>query len=235
MCWSATASAAMVVAGGTATVVLLRRGEPPAIWATVGYFTVMEALQAAGYAVVDQCGSGANASITVLSYLHIALQPLFINAFAMAIAPVPPDRRMRRRVWLLAGLASAFLLLRLLPLPALGTCAAGEVLCGPAWCLRSGAWHIAWEVPLNGLPAALGLPLQFPSYMLAVFALPLVYGAWRFVLFHAVAGPLLASALTRDPNEMPAIWCLFSIGILAISLSPFIRHRVMGAPRAAPA
>lgn len=235
MCWSATASVAMVAAGGAATVVLFWRGEPRAIWATVGYFTVMEALQAAGYAVVDQCGSRANVSITLLSYLHIAFQPLFINAFAMATAPVAPTAQLRRWVWLLAGLATAFLLLRLVPAPALGVCAPGEVLCGPAWCLRAGEWHIAWEVPLNGLPAAMGLPLQFPSYMLAVFALPLVYGAWRFVLFHAMAGPLLASALTGDPNEMPAIWCLFSIGILAISLNPALRHGVMRAPRRRPA
>ena len=71
--------------------------------------------------------------------------------------------------------------------------------------------------------------MQFPAYFLAVFALPLVYGAWRFVAFHAMAGPVLAHLLTRDPDEMPAVWCLFSIGILAIALSPFIRQRVMAA------
>ncbi|MDU8943841.1 DUF5765 domain-containing protein [Ovoidimarina sediminis] len=235
MCWSATASVAMVAAGGVGAAITLRRGDPAAIWATLGFFTVMEGLQATGYAVIDQCGSPANRTITILSYLHIALQPLFINAFAMAIAPVRPGPQVRRWVWALAGLASAVLFLRLVPLPALGFCVPGEVLCGPAWCLRSGEWHIAWEVPLNGLPTALGIPFQFPSYMLAVFALPLVYGAWRFVLFHAAAGPLLASLLTRDPNEMPAIWCLFSIGILAIALSPFIRHKVMRAHVPGPA
>ncbi len=61
------------------------------------------------------------------------------------------------------------------------------------------------------------------------FILPLVYGAWRFVLFTYVAGPVAAITLTTDPNEMPAIWCLFSIGLLLISLSPLVRHRVMGA------
>ena len=83
-------------------------------------------------------------------------------------------------------------------------------------------------MPLNGLFSS--ELLQFPSYFLAVFVLPLVYGAWRFVMFHALAGPILAASLTTDPNEMPAIWCLFSIGIILISLSPMIRHRVMGAP-----
>jgi len=30
---------------------------------------------------------------------------------------------------------------------------------------------------------------------------------------------------------MPAVWCLFSIGILMIGLSPFVRYSVMGAHR----
>lgn len=229
MCWSATASVAMVAAGGVATAVTLKRGEPKAIWVTIGFFTLMEALQAGGYAVVDQCGTRANQTITILSYLHIAVQPLFINAFAMAIAPLEVARQMRRWVWILAASASFLLVLRLVPIDGFGTCTSGEVLCGPAWCLRSGEWHIGWEVPLNGLPSHFGIPVQFPSYMMAVFLLPLVYGAWRFVFFHALFGPFLAANLTNDPNEMPAIWCLFSIGILAISLSPFIRYRIMGA------
>ena len=53
-----------------------------------------------------------------------------------------------------------------------------------------------------------------------------VDGAWRFVLVHAFAGPILASMLTDNPNEMPAVWCLLSIAILCIGLSPFVRRRV---------
>lgn len=225
----------MVAIGGAATAVTLLRGEPRGIWVTLGYFTVMEALQATGYAVVDECGSPANRTVTVLSYLHIAFQPLFINAFAMAIVPTDISPRMRSWVWAAAGFATALLLLRLAPVEVLGSCRPGDVLCGIDWCLRSGNWHIAWEVPLNGGPAALGIPGQFPAYVLAVFVLPLAYGAWRFVLFHLAVGPVLASFLTGDPNEMPAVWCLFSIGIIVVSLSPFVRHRLFGAPATAPA
>ena len=229
MCWSAYASVAMVAAGCVATATTLSRGEPKGIWVTLAYFTLMEGLQASGYAVVDQCGSGANLTITALSYFHIAFQPIFINAFAMAIAPSEPTPAMRRWVWTLTVLASALLLLRLAPIDAFGRCLPGEILCGPEWCLRSGEWHIGWEVPLNAIPGVLGIPFQFPSYVLAVFLLPLFYGAWRFVLFHVAVGPILASLLTDDANEIPAIWCLFSIGILLISLSSLVRHKVMGA------
>ena len=90
-------------------------------------------------------------------------------------------------------------------------------------------------MPLNDLPRSLGLTtVQFPAYLLAVFVLPLAYGAWRFVLFHALAGPILAGTLTDNPLEMPAIWCLFSIGIILIALSPGIRYGLFGAARPEP-
>lgn len=237
MCWSENASIAMVGLGVLATVVTARRFEPAAIPVAIGFFTAMEALQVGGYWVVDACQSEANRNVTVLSYLHIALQPLFINAFAMATAPSEVSTDMRRRVYALASVATALMLLRLLPFEGVTPCAPGTHLCGPAFCTVSGEWHIAWEMPLNDVWRTLGVPfadkLPFPSYMLSVFVLPLLYGAWRFALFHAVVGPILASFLTRDPNEMPAVWCLFSIGIVLLSLSPAIRGKILGSARPA--
>jgi len=225
--------------GAGAVAVTAVRGEPRAIWLTLGYFTAMEVLQAAGYAVVDQCGSVGNRSITLLSYLHIAFQPLFINAFAMAIAPRPIGPTMRRWVYGATGLCTALILLRLIPAESFGVCRVGEAMCNTRLCLVSGDWHIGWQLPLNGLynplNDALGTRIVFPDYYFAVFLLPLFYGAWRFVAFHFVAGPLVARALTSNPDEMPAVWCLFSIGILLISLSPFVRHSIMGAHRPAEA
>lgn len=229
MCWSETASVGMVAIGGAATAVTFLRGDPKAIWLAMGYFTAMEGLQALGYSFVDQCGAPENRLITQLSYLHIAFQPLFINAFAMAIAPEPVPQRVQHRVYVLCALASAVLLFRLIPVEALGSCRPGDILCGADWCLVSGDWHIGWAVPLNDLWRTLSLPVQFPLYMASVFLLPLIYGAWRFVVFHAVMGPIMALLLTDNPLEMPAIWCLFSIGLLIIGLSPVIRVRVFKA------
>lgn len=235
MCWNATASVAMVGLGFGAVAITAMRGEPRAIWLTLGYFTAMEGLQAAGYSVVDQCGSTGNRTITQLSYLHIVFQPLFLNAFAMAIAPAPVPVRVQRWVYAVASVCSALMLLRLVPFDWAGVCTAGTSLCSEAFCTVSGNWHIAWQVPLNDLywpiSRLLGLQIEFPDYFIAAFVLPLVYGAWRFVLFHLMAGPTLAWVLTSNPDEMPAVWCLFAIGILMIGLSPFARHSVMGAHR----
>lgn len=230
MCWSMEASIGMVAAGIGATAFTFARGEPPAIWLTLGYFAVMEALQVAGYAVVDQCGTTANRSVTVLSYLHIVFQPFFINAFALELVPGAVRRRARVAVFSVCAVSSLVMLAQIIPSPWFGVCQPGSVLCAERWCTVSGDWHIAWDVPYNGLmlraEQIFGTQSGFPTYMIAAFILPLVYGAWRFVIVHAVAGPLLAASLTSDPNEMPAIWCLFSIAILVIGLSPLVRQSV---------
>ena len=52
MCWSGEASAALAVIGFTSTGYLLYKGESKALAAGMGYFTLMEALQAYTYSVV---------------------------------------------------------------------------------------------------------------------------------------------------------------------------------------
>ncbi|NKX46229.1 DUF5765 domain-containing protein [Roseicyclus persicicus] len=235
MCWSEPASLAMAGLGAAAAVVTARRGDTPAIPVTLAFFAAMEALQFWGYQAIDQCGLPGNRWATILSWVHIALQPTFINAFALAVvAPALAPAR-RRLVLALAGLASALLLLRLAPFGWAGACLPGTHLCGPDWCTRSGTWHLAWDMPLNDLAGALtgGVLTRwgaYPDYMLAVFVLPLAYGGWRFVLMHASLGPVLATLLTDDPGEMPAIWCLFSVGLVLLALSPWLRARVGPTP-----
>jgi hypothetical protein len=229
MCWSMAVSAAMVGVGGVATAVTLHRRDTPAVPLTLAYFTLMEGLQVAGYTVIDQCGTPANQTVTLLSILHIVFQPLIINAFAMALVARPVGLAMRTLVFGLAAASSVLMLLQLYPFDWAGPCLPGSQLCAERLCTVSGDWHLAWDVPYNGLITGLPLPeavaaLGFPSYMLAAFALPLLYGAWRFVLFHAVAGPILAGLLTDNPNEVPAIWCLFSIAIILVALSPLVRR-----------
>jgi len=230
MCWSVEASVGMVAIGTIAAAVTYRRGDPPAIWLTLGFFTIMEALQVAGYGVVDQCGTAENETVTVLSYLHIVIQPFFINAIAMELVPDVVKRRARVGVFAACAVSSLVMMAQIIPAAQLGDCLPGSPLCADRWCTVSGDWHIAWDVPYNGLLVGIerifGFYSGFPTYMAAAFILPLFYGAWRFVAVHLVSGPILAAYLTTDPNEMPAIWCLFSIAILLIGLSPLVRQQV---------
>jgi len=219
----------MVGIGAVATVVTVARGRPWAVPTALGYFTVMEALQAAGYLVVDDCGSPVNQSLTLLSYLHIAFQPLIINAFALELVPADVKRRVAPWVYGGCALSAAVMLMQLYPFEWAGTCVPGTSLCGVELCLKSGTWHIAWDVPYNGLLVPfedwLGFDIRFPTYTLTVFVIPFVYGAWRFVVLHLIAGPGLGSLLTSNPNEMPAVWCLFSIGIILIGSSQAVADR----------
>lgn len=235
MCWSASASVGMVAIGGVAAGVSWARGDPKAIWLTLGYFTFMEGLQAAGYAVIDQCTDPANKALAWGSYLHIAFQPIAVNAFAMALAPVALAARDQRIVYGLAMLASAIMILQTLPITYLGACDPDSPLCGLVSCVISGDWHQGWTLPLNGLfntwPNVSAFLTPFPAYFLAVFLMPVFYGAWRFALFHLALGPVAAYLLTSNPHEMPAIWCLFSIGIAIVALSPRVRYGLFGARR----
>jgi hypothetical protein len=220
----------MIALGAVATVLTVKRRDPPAVPLALGYFTLMEALQLAGYAVLDECGNPLNEVVTLLSFLHIAFQPFVLNAFAMELVPVADKARAKPWVYGACALSTVVMLLQVYPFAWAGACLAGTTLCGPALCTVAGEWHIAWQVPFNGLlvpfEALLGTWLGLPTYAAAFFLLPLAYGAWRFVVFHIVAGPILVSQLTRDPNEMPAIWCFFSVGLMLMSLSPWLRARV---------
>jgi hypothetical protein len=232
MCFGLPVTVAMVGVGAAAAVHTARIGRPAAVPLALGYFALMEALQAAGYLVIDRCGSPANQVVTYLSMLHIAFQPFVINAFAMELTPGPVSARTRWLVYLACAVASVVMLLQLYPFGWATACTPGSTLCGAQLCTVWGTWHLAWDVPYANLfawaPAAFGWQ-TFPSYLLAVFLLPVLYGAWRFALFHLAVGPVLAGLLTDDPNEVPAIWCLFSIGILLLALTPGLwRSRAPG-------
>jgi hypothetical protein len=227
MCFSLAVSAGMVIAGAVATTVTIRRGAPPAFPITLAYFTVMEGLQIGGYLVINQCGTPANQTVTFLSILHIVFQPFFINAFAMALLPGDVGARVKMLAYGACGLSATVMLMQLYPFEWAGTCRPGSVLCGSTLCTVSGDWHLAWNVPYNGLLNKLTrVYIEFPTYVASAFLVPLLYGAWRFVVFHAIVGPIAANILTSNPNEAPAIWCLFSIGIILIAMSPFIRRQL---------
>ena len=238
MCWGIEVTAGMTAVGVAGAVLTARRGDPAAVPLTLLYFAVMEGLQLAGYMVIDQCGTPANRAVTGLSMLHIALQPVVINAFMLAWLAPGLGAAARRRVMGLAVAASVLILLQMLPWPWFDACAIGQPFCGEVLCTVSGNWHLAWTLPytdvLSGPDRWLGTNFGFPTYVLAVFVMPLFYGAWRFALFHALVGPVAANLLTSNVNEAPAIWCIVSVLILGIVLIPGAR-RLFAAGRSAPA
>jgi hypothetical protein len=228
MCWSLEASAAVATAGFAAAGYSAYRRDSPAVYATLGYFSVMEALQCATYLFIDDCESAGNQLATVLGYLHIAFQPFFINLLALHFVPHRISRLVAPWVYTLCFIGTIGMLLQLYPFEWAGSCAAGRPLCGEPLCALSGEWHIAWQVPTNGigngLQGVVGLESGFPSYVIMSFVAPVLYGSWRLALFHYLLGPTLAHQLTDNLNEWPAVWCLLSVGLLLIAVESPLRR-----------
>jgi hypothetical protein len=233
MCWSGEASAVLATVGISATIYIAKKGESKELWMPLGYFAFMELLQAVTYIFIDQCGSPWNQFLTYVGYVHIAFQPFFANMVGMYFIPEKLKHKIQKPVYAICSVAAIVILAKLIPEAALGNCQiAIEGYCGQFACSTSGLWHIAWQLPLNGLlsgaqPWLFGFEygIHALAYILVVFIMPLLYGSWRFVALHFVMGPVISGLTTNDPNEFIAVWCLYSIALcIAVIKSPIRRH-----------
>ena len=233
MCWSGEASAVLATVGISATVYIAKKDESKELWMPLGYFALMELLQAVTYVFIDQCSSPWNQALTYLGYVHISLQPFFANMVGMYFIPKELKQKIQTPVYVICGAAAVIILAKLIPGASLGTCSAGvEGYCGSIACSTSGLWHIAWQLPLNGLMSGaqsylfgFEYGLHAFTYIIVAFIMPVLYGSWRFVLLHVVMGPVISHWTTNDPNEFIAVWCLYSIALcIAVIKSPIRKH-----------
>lgn len=223
MCWTAAASITATTIGAAATLYAVKKDVPKERTFALGFFTLMELLQAISYASIGQCDMSGNKLLTYLSLTHIALQMPVISAFMLSYTPKKVRKKWLKPVMTLSFIGTLLMLTRIyMPLmwdvPKAWMCRAGDALCGEKSCSYMGTWHLAWRLPL------LGFDPSFLIYFGLVFFLPILYGSWRISAFHFLVGPFLSSFLSTDHNEIPAIWCLFSIAILiAIFFGPLKR------------
>lgn len=226
MCWSGEASAVLASVGLATTAYAAYKKEPTVLWVCLGYFSLMELLQAYTYTVINECGNPANQIATLLGYLHISFQPFFINAISMHFTPKRIAQRVAPYAYGFCFFSVIFMIIQLYPFDWAGACYPTRTLCSEQLCSVRGNWHIAWNVPTNGLCNwSTNTPFAgFPTYVLAAFVLPVLYGSWRFTLYHLLLGPGLSRLLTDNYNEIPAIWCLLSIGILLLVVKTPLRQ-----------
>lgn len=230
MCWSGEASTVLASIGIAGTAYAVYKKEPTPLWIALGYFSLMEALQAYTYTVINQCSLPANQIATLLGYLHIAFQPFFANAVALHFIDQRVSKKIAAPVYFLCFAAAIITLIQVYPFDWAGVCNPKRPLCGPQLCSVSGNWHIAWEVPTNGIGNYFvdsGIPFLADGYLgytLTVFLLPVLCGSWRVTTYHALMGPMLAGLLTNNINEWPAVWCLLSIGLLLIVVKTPVRQ-----------
>jgi hypothetical protein len=218
MCWNGQASAALATAGIAGTLYAAYKKEPVSLWTCLGYFSLMEILQAYTYSVIDQCNNPSNQVATLLGYLHITFQPFFINAVSLHFIPQRIAKKIAPAAYAVCFAAAIMMIIKLYPFGWAGHCKPGRPMCGALLCSIHGSWHIAWSLPINDVGE------HFSWYLLAGFIVPMLYGSWRFTLYHLLAGPLLALATTRNMNEWPAVWCLLSIAFMLVVVKTPIRR-----------
>lgn len=216
MCWSAPVSLAIGAAGLGVAAYGHKKGESKYITLPLAFFSLMELLQFAGYLYIDQCALGANNWLTLISYVHIAFQPIFINMYLMYSLPRRPSKRVRQYIYAACLAVTTLLLIKLVPFAPDTLCKIGQTLCGPQMCTVSGTWHIGWSVPLYNFP----IPGDaFIYYALVCMLLPLFYGAWYATALYVLTGPFLAYYLASgNPLEWPAIWCFYSVILIIITM-----------------
>lgn len=223
MCWSATASLAFgatgVVVAGTAH----QRGVGRGFTIPLAYFSLMEFLQFASYLYLNECSLTVNSVVTLLSYIHIAFQPLFMNMFFMWSMREHFSQQMKTYVYGASLIGTAIILLKLIPFNPSAVCAIGQTLCERTLCSMSGSWHLAWTVPQYVWPIPGDVMIY---YSLVAFVLPLFYKAYTQVAYAVVLGPVLAFILASgSPLEWPSIWCFYSVWLLFYSLWMYSRRR----------
>ena len=228
MCWSGEASATLATIGLASTVYAAYKKEPLVLCIALGYFSLMELLQAFTYTVIDQCELPSNQMATLLGYLHIAFQPFFINAVSMHFINRSVARRIAPVVYICCFISALMMVIQVYPFDWAGHCPVGlRTMCGEKLCSVHGNWHIAWEVPANGIGNWLDkywYLSAYISYVVTGFLIPTLYGSWRCTLYHLMMGPLLARLTTNNMNEWPAVWCLLSIGLLLIVVKTPVRQ-----------
>lgn len=222
MCWNGWASAGIAVTGLSSAYFLKKKGQPKEIYLPPAYFVLMEGLQAITYTVVDMCGTPTNRLLTHLAVAHIAFQPFFINMLGMEFIDPKVKAKIGKYVYGICALTALFCLMRLVPAyDALGRCEPGTPMCSLVeTCAYTGQWHIGWHVLLNGFNE------RWRWYIFAGFLVPILYGSWKWCLYHYLVGPFLASLTTSDVNERPAVWCLLSTCIIALLVNTRVRNYV---------
>lgn len=225
MCWSGPISIAATAIGGAGTIYAKKKGVSRARWLTLLFFSLMELLQAVSYVWIGQCDVSANVWLTRLSYIHICFQIPMANYFALSFISEQRRKKWFRKVMAISLTASGLMLVSMLvpmiwQVPTAWLCEKfyNFGLCSNETCAFAGNWHLAWRVSL------LKIDPFYLLYFIPVFGLPILYGSWRFTLYHLMAGPFLAALATSNTNEQPAVWCLFAIGLLLATLWPPLRN-----------
>jgi len=200
----------------------------------MAYFALMETLQAVQYSFINLCDNPINKALTLVGFFHLAFQPFFVNYYVSEFM-TKGNKRYVPLMLTLSLFAGVLMSNRMWKSPGDIPCSIGiEPLCGVSTCTFRGSVHLAWQMPMQHADQDYftpGFQLHFFMFYMPMFAL----GMWKFTLFLLVSGPFLGRALTNHQDEIPAIWCFFSIAQLFFPLfEAALSKTQMFAPKTVP-
>lgn len=220
MCWSIEASFVVATAGIAGTTHLYRKKDHPFLWLTVGWFSLMELLQAFTYLYIGSCENPNNQMLTLLGAYHIALQPIFVCLISLYFVH-PAVRSKISPIVIIASFAISLMLLVEIYPWSWAAPRVDNMIYGKTMCAAHGAWHIAWYVPTSRI---FDLPVN--PYLIGTIIIPLLIGSWKFTAINYTLGFLFGTITGGSPNEAAAIWCLVSFGYLLMSTKTKLRNAI---------
>lgn len=179
----------------------------------IGYFALMEIIQFFQYRVINQCKNPYNQFLTILGYLHICFQPVFVNLWLFAFISTAPNFTFIY----LSLFAGILLASRIFFVKDEELCdGLNEPLCGKRTCAISGKRHIAWQVRLRAAGKYWFTPsIGLHFFMWVIPTLTLVQ--LKPLLALLLTGPYMGFLLTKNIHEQPAIWCYTSIAQMFVT------------------
>jgi len=191
----------------------------------VAYFALMETLQSAQYSWINLCDNPINKFLTVLGFIHLAFQPFFVNLFLGSFMN-KAQKRYLPLILSLCLMGGTMLCNRFWKTWGDIPCTDNiEPMCGPTLCTFRGDVHLAWQIPMQHSDQDYftpGFTLHFVLFYLPTYAL----GMYGFTIFLLISGPFIGRVLTNHQDEIPAIWCFFSIFQLLFPIAHAYYHKI---------
>ena len=221
--WTCTSFTVMVVAA----VVAWRVGLSWRIAYGAAFLASKELLQLVLLAHSGDCNNLANRIATVLSWVHVALQPMSVLLFVSAFSRRPKLYDLPIGLSVVFAIFMATRLKELRPGGIKHACAGARAdpalsMCRTRSCSKMGRHHVAYGFQLESadLTSFIQVPTMF-AYFLLSFWVPLLLGDWQLALVHGSAAVASSYAFRHDLGEAAAVWCLnsFWMGLLTLCVA----------------
>jgi len=187
------------------------------VYASIGicYFALMEILQFFQYRVIDQCSNDYNKFLTIIGYIHICFQPLFINIWLFEFTKNPNFLFLY-----MSFFAGLLLLSRIVFVKDADLCSENEPLCGKRTCSFSGKRHIAWNIRMRS-PAKYWFTPSMGLHCFMWIMPALLSFQFKPILAMLISMPyipyILNGGIWSNIHEHASIWCYTEIAQLIVT------------------